>query len=144
MGLLASLKKFLGMGTVPVQTPRRVPPPAEPEPEPEVPEVTVSELLEEIASGNPLLLLDCRESFERRQAHIAGDIHIPMNEIPQRLPDLIEASQNQQRPVVVYCASGMRSYGVAHFLNEQGFHARSLDGGIAGWQSAKGPVIRDH
>jgi rhodanese-related sulfurtransferase len=119
---------------------RRARPPVEPEPEPEVPEVSAADLIEELAAGADLLILDCREEWERRQAHIVNDLHIPMNEIPSRLPALEAATQDRQKAVVVYCASGMRSYGVAHFLNEQGFQARNLDGGITRWQMARGPV----
>ncbi len=141
MGLLNSLKKLLGAAQPPSPAVRRVPPPMPPEPEPEVPEVTATALMQELSTGQPLLLLDCREKFERAQRHIAHDLHIPMNEIPQRLDELAEASQNKQKAIVVYCASGMRSYGVAHFLNEQGFSARSLEGGIARWHGANGPLI---
>jgi rhodanese-related sulfurtransferase len=73
-------------------------------------------------------------------AHIPNDIHIPMNEIPGRLADLTAATNGKSKEIVVYCASGMRSFGVAHFLNEQGFVARNLSGGITRWQMAKGPV----
>lgn len=140
MGLLDSLKKALGREAgAPAQTPqsataaRHV---AEPEEEPRVPEVTAQELMAEVAAadGNRLLL-DCREGYERSQAYIPDSVHIPMNSIPMRLNEL-----DREKDIVVYCAHGNRSYGVAGWLNQQGFKARSLKGGIVDWQLRGGTV----
>ncbi len=101
------------------------------DPEPEgipVPEVNIAALQVELTSDQPPLLLDVREQFEWNQVHIPGALHIPMNELPNRLAELPAAS-----PIVVFCAHGSRSYGVAHFLIEQGYPARSLTGGITQW-----------
>lgn len=141
MGLIQSIKRLFGGKPSPTPV-RRASTPYEPEPEPEVPEVTAKDLLAEMAGGADPLLIDCREGWERRMAHIPADLHIPMNDTPRRLADIESAAGGKERPVVVYCASGNRSYGVAHFLNENGFQARSLSGGIARWQMAKGPVER--
>ncbi|MCU0509104.1 MAG: rhodanese-like domain-containing protein [Anaerolineae bacterium] len=101
-----------------------------------MPEVTAQELLAELRDGaNGNLLLDCREHYERAQSFIPNSIHIPMNSIPGRLAELDPA-----RDVVVYCAHGNRSYGVAGWLNQQGYTARSLKGGIVEWQHRGGKV----
>ena len=101
-------------------------PPPEPEPaEIAVPELTVAAFQQALASDQPPLLLDVREPYEWRQVHIPTALHIPMNDIPQRLAEL-PASQ----PVVVFCAHGSRSYSVAGYLIEQGYTAYSLAGGI--------------
>jgi rhodanese-related sulfurtransferase len=141
MGLIQSIKQLFGGKASPAPA-RRTSTPYEPEPEPDVPEVTAKELLAEMAEGGKPLLIDCLESWERRMAHIPADLHIPMNDTPRRLAEIESAAGDKERPVVVYCASGNRSYGVAHFLKENGFQARSLSGGIARWQMAKGPVER--
>ena len=80
----------------------------------------------------------CREQYERRQGYIPGSAHIIMREIPYRLDEL-----DRRADIVVYCAHGNRSYGVAGYLIERGFRARSLKGGIAGWQARGGEVTRD-
>ena len=92
-----------------------------------VPEVTAAELMAELRSGGPPLVLDCRESYERRQGYIPGSMHIVMREIPYHL-DAIDRSAD----IVVACAHGSRSFGVAGYLIENGFRARSLKGGTLG------------
>jgi len=62
-----------------------------------------------------------------------------MNSIPYRLAKL-----DPQTGIVVVCAHGTRSYAVASFLNEKGFAARSLAGGLAAWQAQGGDVESDY
>lgn len=100
-----------------------------PEPEPEeitVPEVSVTDLQQALASDQPPCLLDVREPYEWRQVHIPTALHIPMNDIPQRLAEL-----PRDQALVVFCAHGSRSYSVAGYLIEQGYSASSLAGGIS-------------
>jgi rhodanese-related sulfurtransferase len=87
--------------------------------------------------------LDVRELYEWRQVSIPGALHIPMNDTPWRLDEL-----PREREIVVFCAHGNRSYGVAGYLMalcagfaiEQGFRARSLAGGITQWHRQGGAV----
>ena len=118
-------------------TPRRMAPPtSEPDPdEIKVPEVTASELHAELASPQPPLLLDVREPYEWNQVRLPDALHIPMNTVPTRLNDL-----PKDRPIVVFCAHGSRSFGVTYFLRENGFDARNLAGGITQWHIQGGPV----
>jgi rhodanese-related sulfurtransferase len=85
----------------------------------------------------PPLLLDVREPYEWRQVHIPFALQIPMNEVPHRVAEL-----PKDRPIVVICAHGSRSYGVAGYLIEQGYTAYSLSGGITQWGRAGGEVSR--
>ena len=139
MGLLDSLKRaFAGPSSTPASGASV---PAAPKPEPEeirVPEVTAPELMAELRHGGMPYLLDCRENYERRQGYIPGSAHIIMREIPYRLGELDRAAD-----IVVVCAHGNRSYGVAGYLIENGFRARSLKGGTAGWQAQGGEIGHD-
>jgi rhodanese-related sulfurtransferase len=103
-------------------------PPITPEPEPEeikVPELTPAALRTALATGNPPLVLDVREQYEWNQVNLPDALHIPMNRVPDRLADL-----PRDRTIVVMCAHGSRSYGVTHYLREQGLDAYNLTGGI--------------
>ena len=61
------------------------------------------------------LLLDVREPGELRGGHAEGALLVPMQQVPGRLAEI-----PKDRPVIVYCAAGGRSFGVAGFLREQG------------------------
>lgn len=133
--LLAQL--WARLTTKPASAPRPVPPP-EPEPaEITVPEVTVAALQEALTDVQPPFLLDVRELYEWRQVHLANALHIPMNEVPGRLAEL-----PADRTLVVFCAHGSRSYGVAGYLIEQGYQASSLAGGITEWARQGGAIMQ--
>ena len=139
MGLLDSLKRvFAGSASKPASA---APAPAASRPEPKeirVPEVTATELMAARRDGAAPFLIDCREAYERQQGYIPGSTHIIMREIPDRLNELSRDSD-----LIVYCAHGNRSYGVAGYLIENGFRARSLKGGIVEWRARGGEVTRN-
>jgi len=91
-------------------------------------EVTPSELQQLLSSDNPPTFIDVREEGEAAICSIDGATLIPMNSLPQRLQEI-----PRDRPVVLYCHAGMRSWMVGQWLSEQGYDARSLAGGIDRW-----------
>ncbi|HEU4529559.1 MAG TPA: rhodanese-like domain-containing protein [Steroidobacteraceae bacterium] len=94
-----------------------------------VSEVTPTEFVRRREAGNDAVLLDVREEWELQIANVPGTVHVPMNEIPQRLGELDPA-----RETVVLCRSGRRSLQVARFLEQSGFRSvANLTGGILAW-----------
>ena len=91
-------------------------------------EITPTELQQLLAGENPPSLIDVREEGEAAICSIDGSTLIPMNTLPQRLPEL-----PRDRPVVLYCHGGMRSMMAGQWLSQQGFEALSLAGGIDRW-----------
>lgn len=82
-------------------------------------------------------LLDVRERSEWSTGHAPQAVHVPLGSIdtaPRRL--------TRDAPVVVMCASGMRSRTAAKRLRAAGVQATSLSGGISAWQAAGGAVRR--
>ncbi|MBD7919360.1 rhodanese-like domain-containing protein [Cellulomonas sp. Sa3CUA2] len=82
-------------------------------------------------------VLDVRERSEWSTGHAAPAVHVPLAEVataPRRL--------RKDAPVVVMCASGMRSRTAAKQLRALGLQATSLSGGISAWQAAGGAVRR--
>jgi rhodanese-related sulfurtransferase len=95
-------------------------------------EVTARELaraLDGPESRRPLIL-DVRNPDEVRVVSLPGSLHVPLHELPARLDEVREAAD---RPVVVLCHHGVRSYQAAAFLESVGIPAASLRGGIEGW-----------
>ena len=78
-------------------------------------------------------LLDVRTDDEWAGGRIAGSIHIPMDQLMQRLDEVDDR-------VVCVCAVGARSARVAQFLNARGREAVNLDGGLHAWESSGRPI----
>jgi hydroxyacylglutathione hydrolase len=97
--------------------------------------VTAMELAHRIAQGN-ITLIDVRAATEHRSRRIPGARHIHFGKLSQHLDELPAAS-----PIVLQCASGIRSHIAASYLQRQGFHnVANLKGGMEAWTRAGFPV----
>ena len=84
-------------------------------------------------------LLDVREPAEWHAMNLSGlgAVLLPMGQLPERLNEI-----PRDRPVVVYCHSGVRSLEVAKLLVAQGWtDVRNLEGGIAAVLEAHPEVL---
>ena len=131
-GDLGAIRRWIGQADTPPQPPVSM---GVDEPEPEVVEITPAELKAALAQPDPPLVLDVREPYEWRQVRMPGARHIPMNKVPSQVDDL-----PSDRRIVVMCAHGSRSYGMAAWLTEHGHPAVSLAGGLTQWAIQGGPV----
>ncbi len=110
----------------------------EPEPLPEV-EIDTEQLKMWLSEEQPFKLVDIREPHELRLGHAATALLLRMNDIPNRLDEL----PDKDTRLVIYCAAGSRSYGVAHWLREQGWEdSWSLESGFYGVTEAGMDVSR--
>ena len=100
-----------------------------------VPEMSPAAARTALHGECPPLLFDVREPYEWRQVRIPHARHMPMNSVPAHLAEL-----PTDQPIIVYCAHGSRSFGVAYYLREQGFDAYNLTGGITQWHIQGGDV----
>ncbi len=81
-------------------------------------------------------LIDVRAASEHQARRIPGARHIHYGHLRNYLHEL-----PRERPVVLHCASGMRSHIAASYLQTQGFdNVANLAGGIEAWQKAGFPV----
>ena len=79
-----------------------------------------------------LVVLDVRNRSEWATGHIAGAVHIPLGELPQRLVEL-----PAEGTIVTQCATGGRSAIAASLLQLAGAPSvENLSGGIQGWTNA--------
>lgn len=84
------------------------------------------------ALGEDVLFLDVREADEYEQGALPGAVHLPRGylelQVEGRVPD-------KSRPIVVYCAGGVRSAFAAHSLHQLGYEkVWSLAGGFNRWK----------
>jgi rhodanese-related sulfurtransferase len=94
-------------------------------------EYSASEVFERMSNGSAVLL-DVRTHQERNHKHIKGSLHIPADELSQKLK-LLE--KYRQKEIICYCRSGIRSHMTAGILTKNGFQAASMKGGMIGWNS---------
>jgi rhodanese-related sulfurtransferase len=96
-----------------------------------VPSVSPAEAADRMASG--WMLLDVRSDGEWTEARIPGAVHVPMNQLTDRLQEVADR-------VICVCAVGARSARVAQFLLAQGYEAVNLAGGIYAWADDGRPI----
>ncbi len=101
-----------------------------------VPEVDVTGIPAELPDD--LVVLDVREDVEWQAGHIAGAVHLPLMQVPQRFADLPADGQ-----VLVVCKVGARSAQATAFLQAQGYDAVNLVGGMIAWDRAGRAMVAD-
>jgi rhodanese-related sulfurtransferase len=92
---------------------------------------------EELASGNPPLVLDVRTPREWASKHIGSSMNIPLNQLQVRISEI-----PRDRRIAVHCAGGYRSSIAVSILHQYGItHLIEMAGGLAAWDAAKLPVV---
>lgn len=92
--------------------------------------ITPQDLKAMLDNNEPLLLIDVRSQQERDAYHIGGE-HIPLQQLPNHL-----SRMPTDRPIIIYCHSGVRSQSAVEYLDEAGFdNALNLIGGVVAWQA---------
>ena len=85
--------------------------------------------------GN-LTILDVRTPQEyKKDGRIANAKIIPLSYLEDNLKML-----DKSKTILVYCRSGSRSVSASRTLNDNGFTAINMSGGLLEWQSEKLPV----
>ena len=105
--------------------------------------LSATDLAQRLASGEALQLVDVREDQELAQARLQHPVvHLPLSRSQDWL-DQIPELLDRQRPVVVLCHAGMRSWQFASWLIEaQGFNdVWNLEGGIEAWSLEVDPSV---
>ena len=88
--------------------------------------------LADLVNAGAALVVDVREADEVEQGIIPGAVHIPRGFLEMRAEETLT---DKSRPVVVYCAGGVRSVFAAKALEQLGYtEAVSLSGGFGAWK----------
>ncbi|EWS63401.1 Thiosulfate sulfurtransferase GlpE [Hydrogenophaga sp. T4] len=83
-------------------------------------------------------VVDVCGSDEFAAGHVAGAKNLPLAELEAKLPGLVK---NKATPVILVCASGMRSRRAVAVAKKLGYeNAHSLSGGLSAWRAASMPV----
>jgi rhodanese-related sulfurtransferase len=96
---------------------------------PRIPSTTVEELPDPLPDD--LAVLDVREPHEWAHGHIDGALHVPLMQLGERLDEV-----PRERQLLVVCKIGGRSMQAVDWLQQQGYDAVNLDGGMIEWADA--------
>jgi adenylyltransferase/sulfurtransferase len=91
--------------------------------------ITAGELARMTTNGDNFYLVDIREPAEWEIVRIPGATLIPKGDLPSKLAEL-----PQDKPVVLYCKTGVRSAEALVLLKNAGFtDAKHVQGGVSAW-----------
>ncbi|MBL7875699.1 MAG: rhodanese-like domain-containing protein [Cyclobacteriaceae bacterium] len=95
-----------------------------------------SEFIAKYKETEDAILLDVRTEEEVRAGAIAGQMNVVYDEaFATKLSNL------EQKPIFVYCGSGIRSAKAARILREKGYTpVYEMEGGMKAWKAAGFPV----
>jgi rhodanese-related sulfurtransferase len=92
-------------------------------------EYSASEVSQRL-NDTSVVLLDVRTLEERNHKHIKGSLHIPVNDLSQKLKVL---EKHREKEIICYCHSGSRSFMATLMLTNNGFQAANMKGGMIEW-----------
>jgi len=101
------------------------------------PLVTAAQLKAQLAGPTPPLVLDVRSAAEWARGHLAGAVHLPVDDVRKGLGRL-----PKDRPIVVHCRSGFRAHLAVRILKEHGFaQVFNLTGGWVSLEAEGGFAV---
>lgn len=84
------------------------------------------------------LVVDVREADEFASGHVPEARNFPLSKLAERIGEL---EKHKDKPLIVCCASGMRSNKACAEFTKAGFsRLYNLAGGIDAWQAASYPL----
>ena len=99
--------------------------------------ISVSDARAMLQFSSNVLVVDVRTTEEYAQGHLKGAINIPLSDLPLRIGAL-----EHNRPILVYCQTGIRGAQASTILVKAGFtKVFNLEGGITAWIDAGYPTI---
>lgn len=92
----------------------------------------------QLINRDKAVVLDVCSPEEFAAGHVTGAKSVPLDELEAKLPGLVK---NKATPVILVCASGMRSRRAVATAKKLGYeNAHSLSGGMGAWRAASLPV----
>ncbi|MFZ4860754.1 MBL fold metallo-hydrolase [Sphingobacterium sp. Mn56C] len=102
------------------------------------PEIAVLGLQQMFEDGKEVVVLDIRPQEQRAEWHIAGSVHqnVYAGLVSGDKTVFDDTTFDKDTPIVTVCAGGKTSLIAANLLNEKGYNALSLQGGMKAWNYA--------
>jgi rhodanese-related sulfurtransferase len=87
------------------------------------------------AAARGEVVIDVRNADEYARGHIPRSIFMPLPTVPLRVSDL-----DRHAPVYVICESGARAFQACQFLQQHGYRAINVDGGMTSYRGTGLPI----
>lgn len=84
-------------------------------------------------------ILDVREDYEWVAGHAETALHIPLDQLPERIGEL-----DPDQDLYVICRTGGRSFRAVQWLSGQGYSALNVAGGMDQWLEAGKTVVSEN
>jgi len=78
-----------------------------------------------------IILLDIRTDLEQEMGTIAGSLHIPLQQLRNRLNEV-----DKSKEIWVYCMVGQRGYYAERLLKQKGYNVKNVTGGFKLYMSS--------
>jgi adenylyltransferase/sulfurtransferase len=108
------------------------------EQEPQMEEITATELKRRLERGDDLQIIDVREPNEYQIGRLQKSKLIPLGQVVGRMSEIDES-----RETVIHCKGGVRSAKAIEALKRAGYNGRliNLKGGITAWSDEVDPSV---
>jgi rhodanese-related sulfurtransferase len=84
------------------------------------------------------VVVDVCETEEFAKGHIGGAKNVPVNQLEQRLPEVVK---NKTVPLILVCQTGARANRALSVAKKLGYEkAQVLSGGLQSWREANLPI----
>ncbi|HEX5996070.1 MAG TPA: metalloregulator ArsR/SmtB family transcription factor [Jiangellales bacterium] len=102
----------------------------------DIDQVDLADLLDQADAGE-IVLLDVRPTQEYAAGHLPGAVHIPLDQLAQRIEELPAG-----RDIVAYCRGAYcaLAHDAVRLLREHGIAARRATDGVLEWRAAGGAL----
>ncbi len=90
--------------------------------------LSVEEIQQLITEQQPVQFIDVREADEVVDDKIPGAVNIPLGLLEFKLQDL-----SKETPYIMVCRSGARSGRATQLLEDHGYQASNMVGGMMNW-----------
>jgi rhodanese-related sulfurtransferase len=101
--------------------------------------ITVIQAVQKI-NREKAVVIDVCSAQEFGAGHLPGAKNIPLDQLQSQLPQI---ARDTQTPLILVCASGMRSRNAVAVAKKLGYaQAMSLTGGLKAWREANQPVLK--
>jgi rhodanese-related sulfurtransferase len=94
----------------------------------------------QLINHNNAVVIDIRQNDVFRKGHIIDAQSMTWQEIRDNAKKL---EKWKNKPIIIFCSTGLESQKVAALLLKQGYNAHSLAGGMRAWLEAQMPLVKE-